>query len=194
MDTRSIESLTASRKDFFESNYTALREQPPMRWMCRLFGKLTDGWHPSLLDLPTGAAKTDVLVIWMVALAWYGLERGSSYRALLKRRGLDGPNFHALRHSHASQSLADGVDIKTVSSRLGHSKASFTLAQYCHLMPGQDQEAATRTDTRMRRRSSRCASRRSSEIQPTEILRCQLGANSQNSGDEHMECRHLDCP
>jgi integrase len=73
----------------------------------------------------------------------------SSYRARLKRRGLDGPNFHALRHSHASQSLADGVDIKTVSSRLGHSKASFTLAQYCHLMPGQDQEAA-RTDTRMR--------------------------------------------
>ena len=48
-----------------------------MRWMCRLFGKLTDGWHPSLIDLPTGAAKTDVLVIWMVVLAWYGLERGS---------------------------------------------------------------------------------------------------------------------
>jgi hypothetical protein len=47
--------------------------------------------------------------------------------------------------------LRDGVDIKTVSSRLGHSKASFTLAQYCHLMPGQDQEAAVRTDARMRK-------------------------------------------
>jgi integrase len=36
----------------------------------------------------------------------------SSYRALLSRRKLTGPNFHALRHSHASQSLRDGVDIK----------------------------------------------------------------------------------
>ena len=75
----------------------------------------------------------------------------SAYRALLKRRGLDVPNFHGLRHAHASQSLADGVDIETVSSRLGHSKASFTLAQYCHLMPGQDQEVAARTDARLRR-------------------------------------------
>lgn len=75
----------------------------------------------------------------------------SAYRALLNRRGLTGPNFHALRHIHASQSLRNGVGIKTVSSRLGHSKASFTLAQYCHLMPGQDQEAAVRTDARMRK-------------------------------------------
>lgn len=75
----------------------------------------------------------------------------SAYRALLKRRGLTGPNFHALRHSHASQMLADGVDIKTVSARLGHAKASFTLAQYIHLMPGQDQDAADRTEVRMRK-------------------------------------------
>jgi hypothetical protein len=47
--------------------------------------------------------------------------------------------------------LAFCSGIKTVCSRLGHSKASFTLAQYCHLMPGQDQEAAVRTDARMRK-------------------------------------------
>jgi integrase len=73
----------------------------------------------------------------------------SAYRALLKRRKLTGPNFHALRHSHASHMLADGVDIKTVSARLGHSKASFTLDQYIHLLPGQDEEAANRTDATM---------------------------------------------
>jgi integrase len=70
----------------------------------------------------------------------------SAYRALLKRRKLTGPNFHALRHGNASQMLADGVDIETVSKRLGHSRASFTLAQYCHMLPGQDQEAARRID------------------------------------------------
>jgi CRISPR-associated endonuclease/helicase Cas3 len=82
--TASIESTNGTRKQFFESNYTALREQPPMRWMYRLFRKLTEGWHPSLIDLPTGAAKTDVTVIWILALAWYGLERGS--RAPVPRR------------------------------------------------------------------------------------------------------------
>jgi len=75
----------------------------------------------------------------------------SSYRALLKRRNLTGPNFHALRHSHASHMLRDGIDIKEVSMRLGHSKASFTLAQYCHLLPGQDQEAARSVDALMRK-------------------------------------------
>lgn len=48
-----------------------------MRWMFRLFERLTEGWHPNLIDLPTGAAKTDVTVIWILALAWYGLERDS---------------------------------------------------------------------------------------------------------------------
>ena len=87
---------------------------------------------------------------WMPAL-WKPSAFTSSYRALLSRRGLTGPNFHALRHSHASQMLSGGVDIKTVSARLGHSRASFTLQQYCHLLPGTDQEAARRVDVVLRK-------------------------------------------
>jgi len=75
-DTLSIEPSTGERERFFESNYTLLREQPPMRWMGRLFLRLTDGWYPRLVDLPTGAGKTDVAVIWVLALAWYGLDTG----------------------------------------------------------------------------------------------------------------------
>lgn len=44
----------------------------------------------------------------------------SAYRDLLRRRKLTGPNLHALRHSHASQLLKSGVDLKSVSARLGH--------------------------------------------------------------------------
>jgi hypothetical protein len=47
--------------------------------------------------------------------------------------------------------LADRVDIKTVRSSVGHSKASFTPAQYSHVTPGQEQEAAARTDASLRR-------------------------------------------
>lgn len=64
----------SSREQFFESNYTALREQPPMKWMGRLFIDLADGRYPRLVDLPTGAGKTDVAAIWVLALAWYGLD------------------------------------------------------------------------------------------------------------------------
>lgn len=74
----------------------------------------------------------------------------SAYRALIARRKLTGPNFHALRHSHASQMIAGGVDMKTVSSRLGHSRTAFTLDTYTHLLPGQDQEAARRLDVSLR--------------------------------------------
>lgn len=75
----------------------------------------------------------------------------SAYRDLVKRRGLTGPNFHALRHSHASHLLKAGVDLKEVQMRLGHSKASFTLSTYVHLLPGADQEAARRVDIVLRK-------------------------------------------
>jgi integrase len=74
----------------------------------------------------------------------------SAYRSLLARRKLDGPNFHALRHSHASQLLKAGVDIKVISERLGHAKSSFTLDVYGHLLPGRDEEAARRLETGLR--------------------------------------------
>jgi integrase len=61
---------------------------------------------------------------------------------LLKRRGLPHVSFHSLRHTSASMMIAAGVDILTVSRRLGHRKASVTLDVYGHLIEGKDAEAA----------------------------------------------------
>jgi len=61
---------------------------------------------------------------------WKPAAFDSAYRQLLKRRKLDGPTFHALRHSHASHLLRSGVDPKVISERLGHSKVAFTLDKY----------------------------------------------------------------
>jgi len=41
--------------------------------------------------------------------------------------------FHALRHTHASQLIDQGVDIVTISKRLGHAKPDITLRIYAHL-------------------------------------------------------------
>lgn len=51
-------------------------------------------------------------------------------------------SFHALRHTHASTLIRAGVDILTISRRLGHGKASMTLDVYGHLIEGSDAAAA----------------------------------------------------
>jgi integrase len=51
-------------------------------------------------------------------------------------------NLHSLRHHHASNLIAAGVDILTVSRRLGHASPTITLGVYGHLYPNTDDKAA----------------------------------------------------
>ena len=65
--------------DFFALNYKALRPGfTPMKWMKRMFRRLIEGDPPSLVDLLTGAGKTDLIVIWLIALAWHAKHRSTS--------------------------------------------------------------------------------------------------------------------
>jgi integrase len=50
--------------------------------------------------------------------------------------------FHALRHTHASQLIDGGVDVVTISRRLGHANPTVTLAIYAHLFRKDDGKAA----------------------------------------------------
>ncbi len=71
------------------------------------------------------------------------------YRKLLAKTTIDNPstvNWHSLRHSAATQWIAHGVDIFTISRRLGHAKASFTMDVYGHLLKGQQRHAAESLD------------------------------------------------
>src|SRR5262249_28139166 len=56
--------------------------------------------------------------------------------------GMADVTFHALRHTHASQLIDAGVDIVTISKRLGHSKPDITLRIYTHLFRKDDGKAA----------------------------------------------------
>ena len=67
-------------------------------------------------------------------------------KTLIRKAGLPRVRFHDLRHSHASQLLAAGVNIKVVAERLGHADPTITLRVYSHLMPGAQAEAAARID------------------------------------------------
>ena len=63
-----------------------------------------------------------------------------------KRAGIVGTNFHALRHTHASQLIGAGVDIVTVGRRLGHASPAVTLGVYGHLVANADERAAAAID------------------------------------------------
>jgi integrase len=62
-------------------------------------------------------------------------------------RALCGCTLHSLRHTHASTLLAGGVDVLTVSRRLGHASPSITLDVYGHLIAGSDDRAAKIMET-----------------------------------------------
>ena len=48
-----------------------------------------------------------------------------------------GASLHTVRHSHASLLLEKGVDIATVSERVGHSSVATTAAIYSHALRGK---------------------------------------------------------
>ena len=51
-------------------------------------------------------------------------------------------HLHELRHFSATQLIAAGVDLRTVSGRLGHADAAITMRVYAHVVEAKDRNAA----------------------------------------------------
>jgi len=82
------------------------------------------------------------------------------WRDAVRYRKLPKVTFHALRHSHASALIAAGMDIVSVSKRLGHASPALTLSVYGHMFRPDDRDAAVAIDAALQK-----------------TPRCQLGAN-----------------
>ncbi|MCL6633526.1 MAG: tyrosine-type recombinase/integrase [Alicyclobacillus herbarius] len=59
--------------------------------------------------------------------------------------------FHDLRHTHASWLLESGVDLKTVSQRLGPSSITVTADIYAHVTRRMQQSAVEKLEGMMRK-------------------------------------------
>ena len=73
------------------------------------------------------------------------IDPNSAYHQLKKflaDAGLPNIRFHDLRHTFSTHALASGVDAKTLSGILGHTKASFTLDTYTHTTGDMQKRAA----------------------------------------------------
>ena len=68
---------------------------------------------------------------------------GKINRKLLKNAGIEEHvRFHDLRHTFATMAISSGVDVKTLSSMLGHYSAGFTLDTYAHVTTSAQRQAA----------------------------------------------------
>jgi integrase len=75
----------------------------------------------------------------------------TAWADLAGRIGIPDVTFHALRHTHASQLIHEGVDIVTISKRLGHAKPDITLRVYAHLFHKDDGKAAAAINAALKR-------------------------------------------
>jgi len=95
------------------------------------------------LRLGLGKATDDALVF----PKWDGTPRvptttSTEWTRTLAQLGLPPISLHALRHTHASQLIAEGMDVLTISRRLGHGTPTITLGVYGHLFGNTDDRAA----------------------------------------------------
>lgn len=66
------------------------------------------------------------------------------FNSFLKKNNLPKITFHQLRHTNASILMSEGVDIVTLSQRLGHADKSITLNTYSHVIKSKDKEIANK--------------------------------------------------
>lgn len=64
------------------------------------------------------------------------------FRNWERKQNLPYITFHDLRHTHATLLLQEGVDVKTISKRLGHANITTTLNTYAHVVDELDTAAS----------------------------------------------------
>jgi integrase len=65
-----------------------------------------------------------------------------SLRTACEHADVPYPTIHGLRHIHSSLLIANGVNIKSLQTRLGHANAAVTMRIYAHLMTTDDRNVA----------------------------------------------------
>lgn len=70
----------------------------------------------------------------------------SWFENFIKKNNLKKVTLHSLRHTNATIMIAEGVDVCTVSKRLGHANTSTTLNVYAHALKSRDSEAAEKIE------------------------------------------------
>lgn len=95
---------------------------------------------------------------------------------VLERAGCKHVRFHALRHTFATMALQYGLDIKTLSSIIGHSSIELTLDTYSHVTDNMRYAAADKIDNTIGRNKGKQTSvKRNEETESREEFEAYKG-------------------
>jgi integrase len=81
--------------------------------------------------------------------------------------------IHSLRHTYASMLIAQGENIKYISSQLGHASVQITIDRYGHLFPDEKRTAAARLEAQL----ASAAPIRSNAVVTNEALQSETETN-----------------
>jgi integrase len=116
-----------------------------------IVAELRDHWRQQQeqrLALGIGKAGTDDLVFARPdASPWPPDSLSGDWARTVRTLKLPKVSLHSLRHTHVSQLIAAGLDVVTVSRRIGHSHPTVTLSVYAHLFGNTDEKAAEAVET-----------------------------------------------
>ena len=71
-----------------------------------------------------------------------GNVKSKHFKRVLRKAGIRDIRYHDLRHTYASQLLAQGEPITYVSQQLGHASSQITFNRYAHWIPNKSQRKA----------------------------------------------------
>ena len=71
-----------------------------------------------------------------------GNVKAKSFKRVFEKAGLKHIRYHDLRHTYASQLLAQGESVTYVSQQLGHANPQITFKIYAHWIPNKSQRKA----------------------------------------------------
>jgi len=118
-----------------------------------------------VIELLQQLRKEQINEILMLGTAWEGKRDGTGkiftqstgkpihphtvtdwFEKFIARHDLPSACVHSLRHTNATLMIASGVDLRTVSKRLGHAQMSTTANIYTHAIRTADEMAADTLD------------------------------------------------
>lgn len=93
-------------------------------------------------DFGEGYCDYDLVVCTPIGSQLIPSNIRKAFNRLIEKAEVPKIRFHDMRHTHATLLLAQGINVKVISERLGHSNIKITLDTYSHILPSMQQEVA----------------------------------------------------
>ncbi|MEC9453965.1 MAG: tyrosine-type recombinase/integrase, partial [Pseudomonadota bacterium] len=101
------------------------------------------------LQLGLGRGPNDLLFIGHKGAAIIPSTLSRRFFRTIEALDIPHVSIQGLRHSHITQLFMEGVPIKVVSERAGHSSIVMSLDKYGHVVPNMQQNAAEVIDSQL---------------------------------------------